>query len=207
MEKLVELLKEESLNLVELQQVTGFSRIRTSVILGHLIREGTVSVPTEPSSPIPEETSQTDKDKTDMKITPLKFLFLFCDEKSATETLNHILETFNEKRISGIKAGVADFIKASILGQPVHFFTLQGKRGFEFLYEPLIPASDAVMYLLSCERDVEEYRYFRKRLNSIGPKPCFPICPASVEIQGEDVYPLTGSDATNNLFLKVFSAV
>ncbi|RME65548.1 MAG: response regulator, partial [Nitrospirae bacterium] len=142
MDRILRILEKGSVTTGEAASLSGLSRIRTLVTIGKLNREGALKVvksveqTEKPSEPPVSKTPQ-------LQIKPLKLLFLFCNEKAATESVNSILSAFNQKQIKGIKAGVADFIRAQILDHPVHIFTLQGKRGFEFLYEPLLPTSDA----------------------------------------------------------------
>lgn len=205
MEKILEFLGMESRKVGELPALTGISRVRTLITLGKLNKQGSIKLSKEGESTEEQVLPATQHGQ--LHIKPLKFLFLFCDEKAATESINSILTAFNEKRIQGIKAGVADFIKAEILDHPVHIFTLQGKRGFEFLYEPLLPTSDAALYLVNCDEDHEEYRYFRERLDSISKTPCFPITAASLKIENEDIWPINNTDQIKELFLTIYSSI
>ncbi|NOY65222.1 MAG: response regulator [Nitrospirae bacterium] len=206
-ERIIRLLDNRALSVDSLYQNAGLSRIRTAIALGSLIRNG-VAKTARNGQVSPEKTTvKADERKEGFRVRPFKILFLFCEENSAIETLNQILDTFNEKKLDKIKSGVADFVSAHILGQPVHIFTLLGKQGFEFLYEPLIPSSDAVLYLLTSEVEVKEYRHFRERLETIMRKPCFPITTAVVNLQEEDLYIMNTPDDISSLFLKIFSGI
>ncbi|RMG04815.1 MAG: hypothetical protein D6726_02630 [Nitrospirae bacterium] len=206
MDRILRILEKGSVTTGEVASLSGLSRIRTLVTIGKLNREGALKVvksveqTEKPSEPTVSKTPQ-------LQIKPLKLLFLFCNEKAATESVNSILSAFNQKQIKGIKAGVADFIRTQILDHPVHIFTLQGKRGFEFLYEPLLPTSDAALYLINCADDYEEYKYFLKKLDPARGKPCFPVTLTSPPVHEERIWPVGNSEQVKELFLTLYSSI
>ena len=206
MEKIISALLEGSMTVGDLPGATGLSRIRVLTMLAKFLRDGNIEV-RHPDRLQEEQVPQEVSTTVHLQMKPVKLLFLFCDEKAASETINSILSAFGQRRIKGIKAGLADFVKAEIMEQPVHIFTLQGKRGYEFLYEPLLPTSDAILYLINCKSDHEEYRFFLKKIETAGKKPCFPITSSALSVEDEKIWPVRTEDQVKELFLTLYRSL
>ncbi len=146
----------------EISAKTGMSHIRVEIAVATMIKEGVASKISDSFTPPVILTNQR----------PYKILFVFSNESAASTFLKDTAATFGVTVPHGMKSGIADFLKLNVSGRNVHLFSLRGDKRFSFLWEPMISGSDASVFLLKSDPDIEHAEYFRNRLQSIRNMPC-----------------------------------
>ncbi len=193
-EAVVKVLQKGAADLVELHKSSGLSRIRTGIAIARLMRDKQIetvksSCKIEPSP--------------DTSAKPFKLLFVFADEAGAAEVLKKIAETFHSVSPHGIKAGAADFLKVIVSDIILHIFALRGDKRFSFLWEPMLAASYAAVFLVKSARDIEHLEFFRSRIGS--DMPFYAISAERLNLSGETLRVVSSHEDIKEFFSEVLT--
>lgn len=157
------ILQKESVTGTEAWKASGLSRIRAEAGLALLVRDGWLGVDDGTHLAVLPKV-----DAARFAGKPIRVLLVFTDEQSASSFLANVAETFQVRSSHGIKSGVADFLKVTVENVAIQIFTLRGEKKFSFLWEPMLPSTSAVIFLLHAPADREHVTYFREKLVRTG---------------------------------------
>lgn len=181
----------------EITAITGMSHIRVEIAVANMIKEGLAARISDSLTPPPVSLANQ---------RPYKILFVFSNENAASTFLKDTAATFGVTVPHGMKSGIADFLKLNISGRNVHLFSLRGDKRFSFLWEPMISGSDASIFLLKSDPDIEHAEYFSSRLQSIRNMP-FTLISMTDDVSRADIKIVSGDSGIRGMFADLLQPV